>query len=220
MERFSSGFSLHACKYREPGDIPLPRTAGTVLCSRRRRHKELGLKLYAWNSALSQALYTPLQGLEVTLRNAISNRLRAKFGPTWYDLNPGSALHYPLPDMLLKTRTELGRRGIVAEHGRVVAELNWGFWTGILAKRYEPLWRSDLRQVFQSHGPLTRNAVFQPLDDLRRLRNRIAHHEPILNRNIAADYASILLLIRYISPTAAQWVDDQSQVSTILAAKP
>lgn len=74
--------------------------------------------------------------------------------------------------------------------------------------------------VFQSTGPLKRAQIFQPLDDLRRLRNRIAHHEPILNRNIAADYASILDLIRYISPTTAQWVDCQSQVAAVLATKP
>ncbi|MBD9560585.1 hypothetical protein [Ensifer sp. ENS03] len=182
--------------------------------------KELGLRLYAWNSALSQALYTPLQGLEVTLRNGISARLKVNYGLTWFELNPGPALHYPLPDMLLSARTELGKRGILPDHGRVVAELNWGFWTGILAKRYEPLWRSDLRKVFQSTGPLTRAQIFQPLDDLRRLRNRIAHHEPILNRNIAADYASILDLIRYISPTTAQWVDSQSQVAAVLTTKP
>ncbi|WP_425964216.1 hypothetical protein [Rhizobium nepotum] len=182
--------------------------------------KELGLKLYAWNSALSQALYTPLQALEVTLRNAIGNRLRATHGTQWYNLNPGPALHYPLPDMLLKARTALGKRGIMADHGRIVAELNWGFWTGILAKRYEPLWRSDLRHVFQSAGPLTRNAVFMPLDDLRRLRNRIAHHEPILNRNIMADYAAVLDLIRLISPTSADWVDDQSQLAAVLADRP
>lgn len=183
-------------------------------------NKEQGLKLYAWNSALSQALYTPLQALEVTLRNGIGAKLQATYGAQWYELNPGPALHYPLPDMLLKSGTELGKRGIVADHGRVVAELNWGFWTGILAKRYEPLWRSDLRSVFHSVGPLTRDKVFLPLDDLRRLRNRIAHHEPILNRNIAADHAAIVDLIRLISPTTADWVDDQSQVAAILAAKP
>lgn len=182
--------------------------------------RELGLKLYAWNSALSQALYTPLQGLEVVLRNGIGRELLAAFGPQWYELNPGPPLQYPLPEMLLSARTELGKRGIVPDHGRIIAELNWGFWTGILAKRYEPLWRSNLRGVFHAPGPLTRSTIFVPLDDLRRLRNRIAHHEPILNRNIAADYTSILNLIGYISPVTAQWIDDQSSVLQVLAARP
>ncbi|WP_296107215.1 hypothetical protein [uncultured Agrobacterium sp.] len=182
--------------------------------------KVLGLQLYAWNSALSQALYTPLQGLEITLRNGLGDRLKTAFGPTWFDLNPGPALQYPLPDMLLKVRTDLGRHGSIADHGRVVAELNWGFWTGLLAKRYEQLWRSHFRKVFQSEGPLTRAQIFQPLDDLRRLRNRIAHHEPILNRNIAADYASIIELISYISPDTARWIDEHSRVAAVITAKP
>jgi hypothetical protein len=182
--------------------------------------KELGIKLYGWNSALSQALYTPLQGLEVTLRNGIGAQLLAAYGPQWYELNPGPPLMYPLPEMLLSARTELGKRGIVPDHGRIIAELNWGFWTGILAKRYEQLWRSHLRKVFIAPGPLTRDKIYVPLDDLRRLRNRIAHHEPILNRNIAADYAAILELISYVSPTTSAWIDDQSEVLQVLAARP
>lgn len=183
--------------------------------------KELGFRLYAWNSALSQALYTPLQALEVALRNGIGAKLQAAYGAQWFELNPGPPLQYPLPDMLLTVRTQLGQRGIIADHGRVVAELNWGFWTGILAKRYETsLWRPHLRLVFQSAAPLTRDKIFVPLDDLRRLRNRIAHHEPILNRNIAADYAAILSLIAYICPVTAACVDSHSQVAAVLAAKP
>ncbi|ULJ74489.1 hypothetical protein L2W42_21845 (plasmid) [Rhizobium gallicum] len=119
---------------------------------------------------------------------------------------------------------ETGDR-VVAGRPRLVeqpdAELNWGFWTGILAKRYETsLWRPHLRSVFQSADPLTRGQIFVPLDDLRRLRNRIAHHEPILNRNIAADYQAILDLVGYICPTTAAWVDGHSQVAAILATKP
>jgi hypothetical protein len=101
-----------------------------------------------------------------------------------------------------------------------VGVIGWGFWTGILAKRYEQLWRSHLRTVFNAPGPLTRDKIFMPLDDLRRLRNRIAHHEPIFKRNIAADYAAILTLISYISPDTSVWIDNQSQVLQILNARP
>jgi hypothetical protein len=86
--------------------------------------KELGLKFYAWNSALSQALYIPLQGLEVSLRNGIGSKLLAAYGTHWYELNPGPPLEYPLSEMLLSVRTDLGKRGIVINYGRVIAELN------------------------------------------------------------------------------------------------
>ena len=95
----------------------------------------MGLKLYAWNSALSQALYTPCRGSRFTVRNTLGAQLLAAYGPQWYELNPGPPLMYPLSEMLLSARTELGKRGIVPDHGRVIAELNWGFWTGLLAKR-------------------------------------------------------------------------------------
>jgi hypothetical protein len=47
----------------------------------------LAMRLYHWNSALSEALHGPLLSLEITLRNAVNERLRGAFGDAWYD-NP------------------------------------------------------------------------------------------------------------------------------------
>lgn len=41
------------------------------------------------------------------------------------------------------------------------------------------LWRPALRQVFAHCATLTRRQAHEPLNDLRILRNRIAHHAPI-----------------------------------------
>jgi hypothetical protein len=38
------------------------------------------------------------------------------------------------------------------------------------------------------------------LDYLRTFRNRIAHHEPIFGRHLAADYTSILEVAGWICP--------------------
>ena len=43
------------------------------------------LRLYVWNTALSESFYGPIQGLEVTLRNKIHERLAHPFGPCWYE---------------------------------------------------------------------------------------------------------------------------------------
>ena len=48
--------------------------------------REGAIKLYAWNTAVSAAFYGPLQGLEVTLRNAIHRRLAERYGEAWYDV--------------------------------------------------------------------------------------------------------------------------------------
>jgi hypothetical protein len=55
---------------------------------------------------------------------------------------------------------------------------------------------------------------------MRLFRNRIAHHEPIHYRHLAADYATILLILGWVSPDFAAWVDGRSRVPVLLAAKP
>src|SRR5919202_1807876 len=41
---------------------------------------------YLWNTALSEALYPSLQGLEVTLRKSLHGALSRRYGtPAWYD---------------------------------------------------------------------------------------------------------------------------------------
>jgi len=42
------------------------------------------LELYLWNTALSQALYGPLQALEISLRNVLNRELCSKYGLEWY----------------------------------------------------------------------------------------------------------------------------------------
>ncbi|WP_041700204.1 hypothetical protein [Thalassoporum mexicanum] len=41
------------------------------------------LRLYAWNTALSEAMFGAIQGLEVVLRNAIQQSLQQHFTVNW-----------------------------------------------------------------------------------------------------------------------------------------
>ncbi len=48
--------------------------------------KWIGLQLYERNTECSEALYGGLQGLEITLRNAVHNVMLKEVGtPEWYD---------------------------------------------------------------------------------------------------------------------------------------
>lgn len=81
------------------------------------------------------------------------------------------------------------------------------------------LWRPVLHKAFP-HAKLPRKDVHNPLDQLRLLRNRIAHHEPIFQRPLADDYQSILLILSWICPDTAAWITHHSTVPAILAARP
>jgi hypothetical protein len=58
------------------------------------------------------------------------------------------------------------------------------------------------------------------LDKLRRLRNRIAHHEPLLTIN-ALDYLqTVQQLIGYRCTETAAWVGHTNSIAALLASRP
>ena len=189
--------------------------------------REKALRLHAWNTAVSGALYGPLQGLEVILRNAMHRRLADVYGAAWYD-DPNAGLDKGAVDRVASARSELARAGGADDAPRMVAALSFGFWvsltgpggrlsTGIKANYEMTLWRPALRGAFPHRGTLTRKQAHGPLNGLRVLRNRIAHHEPIFARDLAADHQRILDVAGWISPETAAWIGHHSRVLDLLA---
>lgn len=184
--------------------------------------KANALRLYVYNTAISEAFYTPLHGLEITLRNSINIRLAAKFGADWYKPDRVRAFQYPLTEMLDDAGGKLAEERKAVTQGGIVAALNFGFWVTVLAPRYDAsLWRPALRHAFPNRPRGTeRHEVHGALNAIRRLRNRVAHHEPILNRDLAADHALILQVASWICSETATWIAVHSRVPAMLAAKP
>lgn len=81
------------------------------------------------------------------------------------------------------------------------------------------LWRPGLRRVFPGYRG-TRSKLFARLNTLRLLRNRIAHHEPIYRRHLAADHESIMTVLTSISPGYARWAAARSAVPALLNVRP
>lgn len=190
------------------------------------RHK--AMRLYTWNTAVSAAFYGPLQGLEVALRNAMHRELTARYGFAWYD-NPACQLDMLSLQRIDKAKDDLERGGYPIDPPHLVADLSFGFWVSILGaggrapypdtrkRNYEmTLWRPALHKAFP-HVRLPRTAVHKPFDFLRTFRNRIAHHEPIFTRHLAADYDSILTVAGWICPKTRDWIAHHSRVEDVLA---
>lgn len=146
---------------------------------------------YFWNIALCQALYPSLNMLEVAVRNSLHSFLSIHFNrPDWYD-EPNFLQRRELDD-LAKAKRTIRRTHNPFTSGHVVAALNFGFWVSLLDSLYgeDPtgpqLWgpfpSPNLAVVFPhapaSHQPYRRR-VHGRLDDMRLLRNRISHYEPI-----------------------------------------
>lgn len=175
----------------------------------------LAVKLYERNTALSEAFYGALQGLEVTLRNRVDRALASGLGcADWY--NTG-ILHPEQSRPLEQAKQALTREAKPLSPGRIVAELSFGFWTGMTGPKYSDLWRLHLVRVF-ARRPLQRAEAHERLNSIRKLRNRIAHYEPILSRPLDRDFNRILDAIAWMCPVTASWVRAQSAFPERFAA--
>ena len=163
------------------------------------------IRLYERNTALSEGLYGVIQGLEVALRNSFHQELCSFANcDDWYD-----SLHFEQWEShsIQKAKTAAARGSGVVKPGKVVAELSFGFWAGLTASLYEKvLWVPCLYKAFP-YKRVNRAELYAKLDDVRRLRNRIAHHEPILDRSLERSYEEILQVSSWISPVVSEWIE-------------
>ena len=95
---------------------------------------EAAWELYSANVAYSAAFYAPLQALEVALRNAIDRELSRRH-PGW--LTGTTVLHGLELPQVADAQDRLARQSKAVDHGRLIAELSFGFWSGLFADAYD-----------------------------------------------------------------------------------
>lgn len=157
------------------------------------------LLLYALNVAVSEAFYTSLHTLEITLRNSIHRRLVSTHGGGWFRQQQLITNQFQRQ----KVAEAYAKFGGQANDGQVVAELTFGFWTALFGKRNNELWGQTLRPVFSAS--VKRKDIARRLSDIRRLRNRIAHHEPIIQQDLPAVHQEIMEVTGWMSVDALAW---------------
>ena len=65
-----------------------------------------------------------------------------------------------------------------------------------------------------------RHGLHSSLENLRTLRNRIAHHEPIFDRQLEQDYKVTMAVLGGLSPITLQWIKHHCRVPEVLAVRP
>jgi len=174
------------------------------------------LKLYEENMRLAEAFYTPLQCLEVCLRNTIHFRLTTTFGEDW--LTNGKP---PLEDgaklSITKAVEDLKKNDHDYSPDDVVAELNFGFWVGLMGPSYDStIWRQTLYKGFVANGRgQKRSTVHKRFNALRRFRNRVAHHEPIYHRPLEQLHTEIIESIAWMCRHTSMWAQHHSRYEEV-----
>lgn len=163
------------------------------------------LILYERNTVLSQGMYGVLQPLEIALRNSIHGVMSKDTGRTnWYTY---AHFGYRETESVATARNNIMRWNKAVTPGRMIAELTFGFWLRLLDTSYEKsLWVPHLYKAFPNLKKPDRITVFNRLYSIKTLRNRVAHHEPIIFRNLAQDYIDAIQTLEWICYTTAAWV--------------
>jgi len=187
---------------------------------------EEALKLYQWNAEVSGSLLPTLHICEVTIRNAISYVLESVYGNRWaWEQVFISSL--PNPQFGYNARKDLeSARRRASSIGKVIPELKFVFWQKMFTSRHDVrLWNTYLDSIFPNLDTTKtiqerREIIYNDIEKIRTLRNRIAHHEPIFTRNLSNDYQKILSLVGYSCSITAKWLDENQRAIEIISKKP
>jgi len=170
-----------------------------------------------WDIKAAAAFYAPLRCMEMTLRNAIDEAMRAgtRRSDWWNEtalLKPGSQR------LVTNALAALSEQGLVCpKPGQVVAQLSLGFWVSLVSRRYnQTLWVPFLHQAFP-YLDTPRKGLHQRLEELRRLRNRISHQERIYQRDLAVDYERLTSVMRYLHPPSIEAMRSLDRVPEVIA---
>lgn len=161
------------------------------------------LSRYLWNIAVCESLYSPLQMVEIALRNAAHAAFTHHYGTdTWYDdapLNPFGQRQLGI------AKQNLAKRNKPVTPGHVVAELHFGFWTAFFNRGHNKtgMGAALLKHGFKNCPKSFRKLQFQDRQwqVIRRLRNRVFHHERIIHwKDLPKQHMDLIGVVGWISP--------------------
>lgn len=179
------------------------------------------LALYGWNIQLSESFFPVLSAAEVCLRNIVVTRLIALYGLQWWDDPVFLAQIKSAGKRIVKTASDKVAKGGVVTSGKMTAELNFGFWVNMLLPRHQAVFWTNLHSDFPDlPAAVTYSHLYARCDAVREFRNRVFHHEPILHRDITAEYSKIMELIQWLSLEKATWIRPYARVMTVVRQKP
>ncbi len=175
--------------------------------------------IYITRDLPSRSCSPPLSVAEVTLRNAVDDTLVQMYGATWHKdetfrksiLTPESL--NSLEKAIERTRSD--------ERGQVVAELTFDFWSNLFRTDYAELWRTKSNITFPglAHGE-GRSEIQSLVRKINGLRNRVAHHEPILDMNAPDLHSKIIKIVKLRCEVTANWMRHYSTVGMVMRSRP
>lgn len=188
------------------------------------------MTLYRLNLKLSQQLFTIISCFEIALRNRINNHYIETIDANWLadSVKPNGVFN----------NKECRRTKIIVSKGiksvqhqftqhKLIAEMDFGFWRYLFAKPQFNACGKTLLKIFPGKPKSTpsiqynQTFVFNELEKVNNIRNRIAHHEaicfrlghPIIDTSyVSMHYSAILNLFNWMNINESELLYGLNQV--------
>jgi hypothetical protein len=177
---------------------------------------------YQCNIQVSEAFYPALSVLEVALRNSINRELTVKFdGADWYNHFSTAPGLNNLVKEITAAQYQITRRHELVTPSKVIAELTLGFWVRLFNAEYERLLWKELRRAFPYLFKIDRqrHKVSAPLNNIRNIRNRIFHNEPICWNfsRLQERHDEIVTVLGWINRDLPAWLQPVDRFNHVLS---
>ena len=148
------------------------------------------MTLYRYNLRLAQEIFTIISCFEVSLRDAIDEKLDLILGSEWLkdSVMPGGIFTTPklkkTYNTIIYSYNKLDSQGEYS-HSKLIASMDFGMWKYMFSPLQYQLTHQSLLGIFPYKMRSTPSChinhtyFFNELDKVNTLRNRIAHHEPV-----------------------------------------
>ncbi|MCL1885820.1 MAG: Abi family protein [Dehalococcoidia bacterium] len=160
-------------------------------------NKRDALRLYRYNIKLCQRFFGLLSIFEVVFRNSINAHFKNHLGdPNWIVTQSTNGFLVRYQEPILSEYKKLMASGNYT-NDRLLSTLSFGVWTFIFSRKcYKNSGKTSLQIFTAKPFGTNQSTIYNDLDEIRSLRNRIAHHESLcFNRNgdIDLTYAQNIL---------------------------
>ncbi len=197
-------------------------------------NSDLILRRYIYNIQVAESFYPLLAALEISLRNRLYMAIVNLKGENWLlnEITSSNMLLVNERKILLDVYNKIKRKYTNISETSIIAELTFGFWINLCKKVYKnTLWDKqgffdkifpDFDKHFNSPTWDKTKVVFPILKEILRLRNRIFHHEIIINNKNGIEnmYEQTKRILYSLSEEYAKIFETSFRFSDVIKQKP
>ncbi len=171
--------------------------------------KTRAVDLYRLNILICEELYAFISCIEICLRNQVHQKMiEVKNSEEWYNSINWLEKH----SSSLVDAKKVKYKGEAPSANDVISRLSFGFWCHIFDASYEQsLWIPGLRLIFPNYvGKPNRKHISKAFNSLLKIRNRIAHFEPVIKdeKELLKNYNQMVEAMNWMCPEIYNWFEE------------